>query len=257
MNNDVSFIISSELFLLEQQSTVNGNMPLRFLLYVADMYRAMINLQRLYGGSVQRIPAPRFIVFFNGSRNSRDKRWNRDKIELKLSDCFKKETADPQLELKVNVFNINQGHNEELLKKCQVLNEYSLFVHTVENHIKKETDIDTAVKKGVQYCIDTGILKDFLKKNRDRVISMLISNYTSYDYERDMQTEIEDLKSQTEEMQQTITDQKEQLSVKDQQLSVKDQQLSDKDQRLSALKKLISDQNQVIVELKKQLEEKS
>jgi len=38
MKNDISFIVDFRLSLYEHQSTVNPNMPLRFLLYLADLY---------------------------------------------------------------------------------------------------------------------------------------------------------------------------------------------------------------------------
>ena len=40
MENDLSFIIDMRLALYEQQSTVNPNLPLRFLMYITDIYSA-------------------------------------------------------------------------------------------------------------------------------------------------------------------------------------------------------------------------
>ena len=42
MKNDVSFMICDRLFLYEHQSTKNPNMPLRNLLYVADLYSCLL-----------------------------------------------------------------------------------------------------------------------------------------------------------------------------------------------------------------------
>ena len=216
MNNDVSFIIGSELVLTEQQSSVCPNMALRFLLYIADLYRAMVDMKRLYSSTMQQVPAPRFIVFYNGAKSRKDTRWNHDEIEMKLSDCFLGAGEDisdenepersPNLELKVRVLNINQGYNAKLLEKCRVLDEYSRFVDIVEKYVESETDIDKAVRKAVNYCIDNRVLVRFLKKNRDRVISMLISNYTSYDYEMDWQEEISQLKEQVAEAKEQVAE---------------------------------------------------
>ena len=38
MKNALSFIIDMRLALYEQQSTVNPNLPLRFLMYITDIY---------------------------------------------------------------------------------------------------------------------------------------------------------------------------------------------------------------------------
>ena len=49
-------------------------------------------------------------------------------MELKLSDSFLQQVEDPELELKVKVYNINPGKNPELLEHCQRLKEYMIFV---------------------------------------------------------------------------------------------------------------------------------
>ena len=226
MNNDVSFIIGSELVLTEQQSSVCPNMALRFLLYIADLYRAMVDMKRLYSSTMQQVPMPRFIVFYNGAKSRKDTRWNHDEIEMKLSDCFLgagdegETTNSSNLELKVRVLNINQGYNAKLREKCRVLDEYSRFVDIVEKYVESETDIDKAVRKAVNYCIDNRVLVEFLKKNRDRVISMLISNYTSYDYEMDWQEEISQLKEQVAERDEQIAERDRQIEELKEQLKL-------------------------------------
>ena len=42
MQNDLSFIIDARLSLYEHQSTYNPNLPLRFLMYLSDLYEKMI-----------------------------------------------------------------------------------------------------------------------------------------------------------------------------------------------------------------------
>ena len=49
MENDLSFIIDMRLALYEQQSTVNPNLPLRFLMYVTDIYSSYAKDMNLYG----------------------------------------------------------------------------------------------------------------------------------------------------------------------------------------------------------------
>ncbi len=57
--------------LLEHQSTVNENMPLRMLLYIARLYEKLINSKNIYWKA--RIPlfTPQFVVFYNGDENGR------------------------------------------------------------------------------------------------------------------------------------------------------------------------------------------
>ena len=185
---------------------------------------------------------------------------------MKLSDCFLgagdegKTTNSPNLELKVRVLNINQGYNARLLEKCKVLNEYSRFVDIVEKYVESETDIDRAVRKAVQYCIDKGVLEDFLKKNRDRVISMLISNYTSYDYEMDWQAEIAQVKEEAkkavaeareEARKEARAEAKEQIAEAKEQIAEAKEQIAEAKEQSKAP---VAQKDRQIAELKAELE---
>ena len=66
MKNDLAFLIDMHLNLYEHQSTFNPNMPLRDLFYVAKEYQRLVEDASLYASSLVRIPAPRFVVFYNG-----------------------------------------------------------------------------------------------------------------------------------------------------------------------------------------------
>ena len=56
--NDVSFLLDARLSLYEHQSTKNPNMPLRFLMYVADLYSVLVKDQNQYGTKLITLPAP-------------------------------------------------------------------------------------------------------------------------------------------------------------------------------------------------------
>ena len=73
MKNDVSFMICDRLFLYEHQSTKNPNMPLRNLLYVADLYSVLTKDMFLYGELPVAIPEPRFVVFYNGEQKMEER----------------------------------------------------------------------------------------------------------------------------------------------------------------------------------------
>ena len=121
MKNDVSFLLDDRMTLYEHQSTWNPNMPLRNLFYIARLLEKHINAGKrsIYSSSLIRIHAPRFVVFYNGYRPAEED------ITLKLSDAFEKTEADPALELKVRLININPGSSPELMARCKVLREYS------------------------------------------------------------------------------------------------------------------------------------
>jgi len=66
MNNDVAFIILSSLNLYEHQSTDCPNMPLRFLLYIAAEFEAIVEGMdaNIYGNTLIKLPVPRCVVFY-------------------------------------------------------------------------------------------------------------------------------------------------------------------------------------------------
>lgn len=175
MKNDVSFIFHESLMLYEHQSTDNPNMPLRSLLYISDIYSNLTRDKNLYSTKRIGIPEPKFVVFYNGMKPLPER------FELKLSDLYQPGTANPMLELKLLVLNINPGNNRELLEKCQRLNGYMRFVEKVRECAKQQPLAD-AMEEAVTWCIREDILAEFLKKNRAEVISMGIYEFDEEKY---------------------------------------------------------------------------
>ena len=58
MKNDLSFLVANELNLYEHQSTLNHNMPLRGLLYLAKMYESYIETHKLNRYQKKQIRLP-------------------------------------------------------------------------------------------------------------------------------------------------------------------------------------------------------
>ena len=180
--NDISFVFDFELLLYEHQSTFNPNMPLRDLLYVTKVLQNRIKDKNLYSSSLIKIPAPRFVVFYNGTD------FQPEQQILYLSDAFEKKPEEPSLELSVVIYNINLGHNQTLLEACFLLKEYAQYVNQVRAYAK-EMPFPVAVEKAVDYCISTGILSNFLSKNRAEAIAVSIFEY---DEEKHMKSEREE-----------------------------------------------------------------
>ena len=177
MKNDLAFIIDMNLFLYEHQSTYNPNIPLRDLLYISAEYQKMVNSKSLYSSSLQKIPAPYFIVFYNGTERE-EEYW-----ENSLSEAYENLSGEPRLELKVITLNINDGHNKELMEQCQILREYAQYVTKVRKYTK-EMELDAAVERAVEECIREGILEDFLRDNRSEVIAVSIFEYNKDEEEK-------------------------------------------------------------------------
>lgn len=177
MKNDLAFIINTNLFLYEHQSTYNPNMPLRDLFYISGEYQKLVDLKSLYTSTRLRIPTPNFIVFYNGTEKNED-RW----VEY-LSESYENMSGEPNLELKVIILNINLGHNKKLMEECQTLREYAQYVAKVRRY-SEEMELNTAVECAVSESIQEGILKEFLQKNRAEVIAMSIFEYNEEEEKR-------------------------------------------------------------------------
>ena len=177
MRNDVSFVIASQLLLYEHQSTVNKNMPLRNLIYVTCVYAVLVKDDNLYGRKMIELPEPKFVVFYNGTENLPDV------SEQRLSDAYQIHTGEPDLELKITVLNINEGHNQELAAKSPTLHQYMIFVDTIRKY-QEYMDFDAAMELAVNECIKNGILADFLKRNKAEVLRMSIFEYDQEEHLR-------------------------------------------------------------------------
>ena len=177
MKNDLAFIIDTDLFLYEHQSTYNPNMPLRDLFYISSEYQKLVDKKSLYSSVLQKIPAPQFIVFYNGTEKKKDSWVNH------LSEAFENLSGNPKLELEVLTLNINEGHNPELMEQCQTLREYAQYVACVRRYAK-EFELNEAVKLAVDECIRNNILSEFLRANKSEVISMSIFEYDKEEEER-------------------------------------------------------------------------
>jgi hypothetical protein len=177
--NDVSFLIDNRLVvLIEHQSTINENLPLRLLEYVEHIYEKTVVMEKKYQKNMIKIPRPEFIVLYNGIDDYPDY------SELKLSDMFMdveglKLTGNEKipLELIVQVYNINHGHNPELFKKCKTLDNYSFFIDKIREYMEKEKKLEKAVNLAVKYCIKKNILKKYLQENSSEVLNMIFGEY--------------------------------------------------------------------------------
>lgn len=185
MHNDVSFIIDSQLSLYEHQSTVNPNLPLRYLMYVSDLYSSLTINENLYGTKAIKLPTPKFIIFYNGDKKQPDSQI------LKLSDMYKIPITNPELELQALMLNINPGHNQTLLNACKTLSDYSTFTSKVRSYAST-MNTNQAVELAINECIKNDILADFLLKNKAEAIKMSIYEY---DAEKHIRMEREDAKA--------------------------------------------------------------
>ncbi len=118
-------------------------------------------------------------MFYNGTKEIEDI------SEFRLLSAYECQTDDPDLELRVTVLNVNEGHNQELMEHCQTLKEYAQYVAKVRKYTSLgELSLEEAVECAVEECIKEGILAEFLIQNRAEVISMSIFEYNKDEEEK-------------------------------------------------------------------------
>ena len=180
--NDVSYLVDNKIIVLaEHQSTINPNMPIRCLEYIARLYEQFYKSKEKYSRKQLAIPTPEFYVFYNGKEPYRG-----DSL-LKLSDSFTQIHDEYALELSVKVVNINYDKTNEILKLCKPLKQYSLFVDAVRRNIA--VDKEHGFEKAIKECIQNDILREYLQRKSKEVLNMLIGEY---DYDTDIAVQREE-----------------------------------------------------------------
>jgi len=173
MKNDISFLIHNFLVIIEHQSTINENMPVRMLMFLGRLYEKILNDRgnAIYGCKLEELPNPEFIVFYNGKDD-----FPREKT-LKLSTAFKNKNGIKNvIDLEVRVININKGVNPELERRSKTLADYASFIAKVREYLKNHP-LEEAIELAVKYCIDNDILKEFLLENASEVINVLTTEF--------------------------------------------------------------------------------
>jgi hypothetical protein len=184
--NDAAYIVDKHfLTLWEQQSTYNPNMPLRGLIYFANLYSKYVenSEQNIYGKRLLKIPAPQYVVFYNGIEERPPME------ELKLSDAFMQPVKAGNYEWTATVYNLNTGKNDTILDKCKPLADYMELINRIRRNQKEGYIIEEAVDLAVESCIRDDILSEYLKGHRAEARNMCITEFNQESYERDIRAE--------------------------------------------------------------------
>ena len=185
--NDIAMLIDGKIvILIEHQSTINQNMPFRFLEYIARIYEKITTKDEKFGRKLVKLPIPEFYVFYNGKDD-----YPTESV-MKLSDAFMQlgdaselknqlENVNYPLEISVKVININVDKENPILKRCEALKEYSEFIEQVRYNI--ESAIPEPLTTAIKQAIKKGFLLDYLNRKSTEVQNMLLAEY---DYDTDI-----------------------------------------------------------------------
>ena len=185
--NDIAMLIDGKIvILIEHQSTINQNMPFRFLEYIARIYEKITTKDEKFGRKLVKLPIPEFYVFYNGKED-----YPTESV-MKLSDAFMQlgdnnrlknqlENANYPLEISVKVININVDKENPILKRCEALKQYSEFIEQVRFNI--EHAVSEPFTSAIKQAIKKGFLSDYLNRKSTEVQNMLLAEY---DYDTDI-----------------------------------------------------------------------
>ncbi|MCM1025285.1 MAG: hypothetical protein NC432_02550 [Roseburia sp.] len=154
---------------------------------MAEELKKIVPPGMLYRRKQIRIPAPRFIVFYNGAEKQPEERvyW--------LSELFERKEEEPELDLKVTVININPGYSRELLEKCESLRGYMSFVEKARKKKDAGLGSEAAVRQAVDECVSENILTEFFRKHRKEIVEMGVYDFDQELYERLLREDSEEI----------------------------------------------------------------
>ena len=176
--NDIAVLVNGQFILMiEHQSTINPNMPLRLLEYVARIYGNIVDSRAKFSRHLVPLAKPEFYVFYTGDQELPPESY------LYLSDAFPNQPpkADLTLELKVKVCTIRSESPSPVVRSCTDLEQYVQFLQLVEE--ARAAGHKHPLKWAIQEAVRRNILRDYLERKGGEVLSILM---TEYDYATDM-----------------------------------------------------------------------
>ena len=176
--NDIAVLVDGQFILMiEHQSTINPNMPLRLLEYIARIYGNIVDSKAKFSRHLVPLARPEFIVFYTGNQELPPESY------LHLSDSFPNQPpkADLTLELKVKVCTIKSDHPSPVVHRCPDLEQYAQFLELVEE--ARAAGHENPLKWAIQEAVRRNILRDYLERKGGEVLSILM---TEYNYATDM-----------------------------------------------------------------------
>lgn len=175
MKNDISFLFGFSLNLYEHQSSVNPNMPLRDLFYVADLLQKIVKDKNLYSSCLVGIPTPKFVMFYNGTDEEAAQMEIAEAVNRAVDECIAEGVLGDFL----------SEHRAEAVAM-------SIYEYDEEKHMKAEREEHYAL--GLQDGVQKGRYEAFLEmglseeeaRRRAEAVAM---NIYEYDEEKHMKAE--------------------------------------------------------------------
>ena len=152
----------------------------------------------------------------------------------------------------------HKGKGRQQLQECRKNNimkeEYSLFVAEVRKWIEAGGDRKQAVDDAVDVCIEQGILRDILIRERTAIVNMVLS-CTKKQYERLVEKELEQQEKQLregkkkmEEQEKTMEEQEKKMEEQEKKMEEQEQHIREQERLLELNRKLVSEKEYALLE---------
>ena len=181
--NDIAVMVNDQFILMiEHQSTINPNMPLRLLEYVTRIYGNKVDSKTKFSNQLIPLAKPEFIVFYTGNQDLPPESY------LYLSDAFPKDPSENQLtdseitlELVVKVCKIKGEEPSQIVQNCPDLEQYVQFLKLIDK--AKADGQAQPLTRAIREAVRHNILKDYLERKGGETLSILTAEY---DYATDI-----------------------------------------------------------------------
>ena len=177
--NDIAVMVNDQfIMMIEHQSTINPNMPLRLLEYITRIYGNLVDSKSKFSNQQISLAKPEFVVFYTGNEDIPPESYHY------LSDAFKMNqlpNSELTLELVVKVCKIKNENPSPVVHNCPDLKQYAQFLKLID-----EAKADGHVKpltRAIQEALHRNVLQDYLERKGSEILSILM---TEYDYATDI-----------------------------------------------------------------------
>lgn len=171
--NDIAVLVNGQfIMMIEHQSTINPNMPLRLLEYVSRIYGNLVDSKSKFSDQLIPLAKPEFIVFYTRNKDIPPESY------LYLSDAFKLNhdlNSETSLELKVKVCKIRNEGTNGVAAHCSDLQEYVQVLDLMDE--AKTADKENPLSWAIQEAVKRNIMKDYLERKGGEALSILTAEY--------------------------------------------------------------------------------
>jgi len=175
--NDLGFMVKDKLIILvEAQSTWSVNIIIRSLIYLMGTYRNYFDEKGilLYNKEKVRLPKPELYVVYGGDKGEHPDILSLRKEYFAGQDCC--------IEAKIKVIYTDGSHS--------IIDQYIIFCRVLNEQIKIHGKTRKAIEETFRICKDKDILKEYLKKREQEVVTMMMSLFSQERIDEMLKNEI-------------------------------------------------------------------